>query len=44
MKTIASESRVNALFKQLMSVLTKVVIQRQKETNRARIEMRSFLQ
>lgn len=32
MKTIAFGSRVNALFKQLMSVLTRVIIQQEKET------------
>lgn len=42
MKTTASGSRVNALFKQLMSVLTRVIIQQEKETNRVCIEMIHF--
>lgn len=44
MKTKASGSRVNALFKQLMSVLTRVIIQQEKETDRVCIEMICFLQ
>lgn len=34
MKTIASGSRVNAWFKQLLSVLNRVIIQQEKEMNR----------
>lgn len=42
MKTKASGSRANALFKQLMSVLTRVIIQQEKETDRVCIEMVCF--
>lgn len=43
MKTIASGNSINVLFKQLMSVLTRVIIQQEKETNKVCIEI-SFLQ
>lgn len=43
MKIIASGIRINALFKQLMSVLTRTVIQQEKETNTVCIEIVSSL-
>lgn len=41
-KTIASRGRVNALFKQLMSVLTKMIIQQKEGNNRVCIAMINF--
>jgi hypothetical protein len=43
MKAMTSGSRVNTLFKQLMSALTRVIIQHVEENRRVYIEI-SFLQ